>query len=118
MKSSDIPPKSPRYFRRKELKNGAWAYFFEPPTWARKHGCHVRAEALGQDRATAVDRVEKILLPAFDSWRSRGLTDMIPTSPAPGTFDWLVGVFKGHQKWKDIDHKTQRQYHQGLTLFA
>ena len=118
MKSSDIPPKSPRYFRRKELKNGAWAYFFEPPTWARKHGCHVRAEAQGQDYATAVDRVEKILLPAFDSWRSRGLTDMTPTSPAPGTFDWLVGVFKEHQKWKDIDHKTQRQYHLGLTLFA
>jgi hypothetical protein len=100
------------------LKNGVWAYFFEPPTWARKRGCHVRAEALGQDYATAVDRVEKILLPAFDSWLSGGLTDMTPASPVPGTFDWLVGVFKGHQKWKDIDHKTQRSYRQGLALFA
>ena len=79
----------------------------------RQHGCHVSAEALGQDYATAVDRVEKILLPAFDSWRSNGLTDMIPACPVPGTFDWLVGVFKGHQKWKEIDHKTQRLYHQG-----
>lgn len=118
MKPSDTAPKSPRYCRRKELKSGARAYFFEPPTWARKHGCHIRAEALGQDYASAMDRVEKILLPTFDSWRSKGLTDMIPASPVPGTFDWLVGLFKGHQKWKDIDHKTQRLYHQGLTLFA
>jgi hypothetical protein len=118
MKLSDAALKSPRYCRRKELKNGAWAYFFEPPTWARKHGCHVRAEALGQDCAAAADRVEQILLPAFDSWRSGGLTDMIPASPVPGTFDWLVGVFQGHQKWKEIDHKTQRMYRQGLALFA
>jgi hypothetical protein len=43
---------------------------------------------------------------------------MIPASPVPGTFDWLVCLFKGHQKWKEIDHKTQRSYEQGLALFA
>jgi hypothetical protein len=57
-------------------------------------------------------------LPAFDSWRSGGLTDMAPASPPPGTFDWLVGVFKAHQRWKDVSFKTQRLYGQGLTLFA
>ncbi|MFB9266996.1 hypothetical protein ACFFWD_28200 [Bradyrhizobium erythrophlei] len=67
---------------------------------------------------TAVDRAENVLLPAFDSWRSGGLTDMVPASPVPGTFDWLVGIFKAHQKWKEIDHKTQRLYEQGLALFA
>ena len=41
-----------------------------------------------------------------------------PASPAPGSFDWLVSIFKTHQKWKEIDHKTQRQYEQGLALFA
>jgi hypothetical protein len=30
----------------------------------------------------------------------------------------LAGVFKAHQKWKEIDHKTQRLYEQGLSLFA
>jgi hypothetical protein len=108
----------PRYFRRKSLKGGQWAYFFEPPTWARRQGCHVRAEALGHERVAAVDRAENVLLPAFDSWRSGGLTDMIPASPAPGTFDWLVGVFRTHQKWREIDHKTQRFYEQGLALFS
>jgi hypothetical protein len=100
------------------LETGRWAYFFEPPSWARNQNCHVKAEALGQDYVAAVDRAESVLLPAFDSWRSQGLTDMAPASPAPGTFDWLVGIFKTHQKWKDVDHKTQRFYEQGLTLFA
>lgn len=108
----------PRYLRRKLLKDGRCAYFFEPPTWARKQGCHVKAEALGENEAAAIDRTENVLLPAFDSWRSGGLTDMVPASTASGTFDWLVGVFKAHQKWKEIDFKTQRFYEQGLALFA
>jgi hypothetical protein len=118
MKPSHAALKAPRYCRRKSLKSGRWAYFFEPPTWARKQGCHVQAEALGEEYAAAVDRAENVLLPAFDSWRSGGLTDMAPTSPAPGTFDWLASIFRAHQKWKEIDHKTQRSYEQGLSLFA
>lgn len=43
---------------------------------------------------------------------------MIPASPVPGTFDWLVGLFKRHRKWSEIDPKTQRFYEQGLALFA
>jgi hypothetical protein len=116
MKASEF--RLPRYCRRKPLKAGRWAYFFEPPTWARKQGCHVNPEALGEDYAAAIARAENILLPAYDSWRSNGLTDMVPPSPVPGTFDWLVSVFRTHQKWNEIDHKTQRLYDQGLTLFA
>jgi hypothetical protein len=59
-----------------------------------------------------------VLLPAFDSWRSRGLTDMVPLSPVPGTFDWLVSIFKANQKWREIGSSTQRLYDQGLALFA
>ena len=43
---------------------------------------------------------------------------MVPASPVPGSFDWLVNIFKVHQKWKEINHKTQRLYEQGLALFA
>jgi hypothetical protein len=110
--------KLPRYCRRKPLKNGRWAYFFEPPSWARKQDCPLQAEPLGEDYAAAVERAEHILLPAFDSWRSGGLTDMVPACLVPGSFDWLVSIFKAHQKWKEIDHKTQRLYEQGLALFA
>lgn len=118
MKPPRTALKLPRYCRRKPLKNGRWAYFFEPPTWARAQGCQIEAEPLGQDYGAAVDRAENVLLPAFDSWRSRGLTDMVPAAVTPGSFDWLAGVFKSHQKWKEIDHKTQRLYEQGLSLFA
>src|SRR5207248_1238606 len=63
-------------------------------------------------RVTAVLAFEIVFRP------KQALTDMVPASPAPGTFDWLVGIFKRHQKWKEIDHKTQRLYEQGLALFA
>jgi hypothetical protein len=118
MKPPRTALKLPRYCRRKPLKSGRWAYFFEPPTWSRKQGCAIKAEALGEDYRVAVERAESILLPAFDSWRSRGLTDLVPPIVVPGTFDWLVSIFKTHQKWKEIDHKTQRLYDQGLSLFA
>jgi hypothetical protein len=81
-------------------------------------GCQIGAEPLGQDYAAAVERAENALLPAFDSWRSRGLTDMGSPAVVPGSFDWLASVFRRHQKWKEIDHKTQRLYEQGLSLFA
>jgi hypothetical protein len=46
------PPRSvkplARYMRRKPLTGGLWGYFFEPPTWARRTGCPVAAEPLGQ----------------------------------------------------------------------
>jgi len=118
MKDPHTASQFPRYCRRRSLKSGRWAYFFEPPTWARKKSCPVKAEALGAELVAAIERAENVLLPAFDSWRSRGLTDMVPAFPVPGTFDWLASVFKTHQKWKEIDHKTQRFYEQGLALFA
>src|SRR5712671_1096179 len=74
--------KLPRYCRRKPLKNGRWAYFFELPTWARTQGCPLEAEALGQHYDAAVTRAESILLPAFDSWRTRGLSDLAPIGAA------------------------------------
>ena len=43
---------------------------------------------------------------------------MVPASPVPGTFDWLASIFKAHQKWKEIDHKTQRFVRARLGLFA
>jgi hypothetical protein len=116
------PPRTaqplPRYTSRKPLRSGRWAYFFEPPTRARKAGCPVEAEGLGSDYAAAVKRAEEVLLPALDSWRTGGLSDLVPRGPTTGSFDWLVGVFKSHQAWKDIDRKTQRLYEQGLALFA
>lgn len=118
MTSSDAAARLPRYCRRKLLADHTVAYYFAPPIWARRQGCQLSPQALGSDYASAVERMEKVLLPAFDSWRSRGLTDMMPASPEPGTFDWLIGIFQAHQKWNELDITTQRQYRKSLALFA
>ena len=107
----------PRHVRRKWLKGQTWAYFFEPPTWARKDGCPVAAEALGGDYESARDKAESVLLPLFNSWRTGGLSDVVPQRALPGTFDWLK-VFKENRAWSEIDKKTQRMYEQGLNLVA
>ncbi|MCA1524635.1 hypothetical protein [Bradyrhizobium yuanmingense] len=118
MISVDAAQKLPRYCQRKLLASNKVAYYFAPPSWARRQGCDLCPEALGSDYASAVERVEKVLLPAFESWRSRGLSDMMPSSPEPGTFDWLIGIFQAHQKWGEIESTTQRQYKKSLALFA
>ncbi|WP_271570384.1 hypothetical protein [Bradyrhizobium sp. CCBAU 11386] len=100
------------------MANNTVAYYFAPPMWARRQGCDLTPEALGSDYASAVERVERVLLPAFDSWRSRGLSDMVPAPPETGSFDWLVGIFQAHQKWHELDSNTQRQYRKNLALFA
>lgn len=108
----------PRYCQRKLLAHDRVAYYFAPPTWARRQGCGLQPEALGTDYFRAVERVEKILLPAFESWRSRGLSDMRPVTSEPGTFDWLIGIYQAHQKWSELESTTQRQYARSLSLFA
>jgi hypothetical protein len=81
-------------------------------------GCQLEAEALGQNYDAAVTRAEGVLLPAFDSWRTGGLSDLAPKGHAKGSFDWMVHEFKHQQKWKDIDPHTKRTYEQGTKLFA
>src|SRR5258706_626149 len=115
----------PDYTRRKPLSDGRWGYYFEPPTWAAKPKdgddrgpCPVGAEALGTDYADAVQRVEKVLLPLFDSWRTRGLTDMVPKGPRRGTLDWLFSVYRSTGKFTALGRKVQTLYDAGLALVA
>ena len=115
----------PDYTRRKPLSDGRWGYYFEPPTWAVKPKagddrgpCPVGAEALGNDYAAAVQRVEKVLLPLFDSWRTRGLTDMVPKGPRRGTLDWLFSLYRASDKFTTLGRKVQALYDAGLALVA
>ena len=78
----------------------------------------MEAEALGQNYDAAVSRAENVLLPAFDSWRTRGLSDLAPIGVTRGSFDWLVQGFKQQQKYKDVDAHTKRTYDNGTQLFA
>ena len=111
--------KLPRYCRRKPLKNGRWAYFFEPPTWARKQECPLEAEALGQNYDAAVSRAENVLLPAFGSisgGRVACLTLLLSGSREVVLIGW--SKIKQQQKYKDVDAHTKRTYDNGTQLFA
>ena len=72
----------------------------------------------GGDYESARDKAESVLLPLFDSWRTGGLSDVVPQRALPGTFDWLVKIFKENRAWSEIDKKTRRMYEQGLNLVA
>ena len=86
----------PRYTLHKRVKNG-WGYFFNVPSWARKRGCPLQNEPLGADYDRAVQRVERILLPAFDSWRSGGEDATSVVGVVVGTLDWMFHEYR--QTW-------------------
>lgn len=114
------PPRSalplPRYTLRRRIKSG-WAYFFNVPTWARKAGCPVKNEPLGEDYQAAVARAETVLLPAFDSWRTGGASDTAAAAPAKiGTLDWVFAEYRSDRRFKKLDAKTRRNHETGFRL--
>lgn len=108
----------PRYVERKPLKAGGWGYFFHVPSWAKKAGCTVESGPLGTDYAAAVSRAEKILLPAFDAWRS-GKTNSAPVlqgTCAPGTLDWMFAEYRADRRYTKLDPKSKRNHEVGFKL--
>jgi hypothetical protein len=105
----------PRYVLRKPLKGG-WGYFFNVPGWARAAGCPVKNEPLGTDYATAVERAETVLLPAFDSWRTGGVSDLVPAVAAVGTLDWVFAEYRADRRFTKLDPKTKRIHEVGFRL--
>ena len=107
----------PRYTLRKPLKNGAWAYFFNVPMWARQAGCPIKNEPLGIEYEAAVRRAETVLLPAFDSWRTGGTSDVMkPTVCAIGTLDWVFAEYRADHRFTKLDPKTKRNHEVGFGL--
>ncbi len=105
----------PRYVQRKRPKS-SWGYFFNVPTWARRAGCPVKNEALGIDYEAAVARVETILLPAFDCWRTSGNWSAAPSIAAVGTLDWVFAEYRADRRFTKLDAKTKRLHEAGFRL--
>jgi hypothetical protein len=95
-----------------------WAYFFQPPGWARERGCPADAKALGTDYRAAVTEAETILLPLFDSWRTGGASDAVPDKMVRGTLDWLVDAFMRTRKFAELDPRTQKLHRAGFRLVS
>src|SRR5208337_4972955 len=114
MKRSALP--LPRYVLRKPLKGGAWAYFFNVPSWARKAGCPVGNEPLGTDYEAAVERAEKVLLAAFDEWLGDGKAQAPAPVGAVGTLDWLFAEYRADRRFTQLDVRTRRNHESGFRL--
>lgn len=112
----------PRYTRRKWLKGSqSWGYYFEPPTWARaasrdRAECPVGAEELGLEYEAAVRRVETVLLPAFDTWRVRGVCEPVKGKAPFGTLDWLFAAYRDTDKFRRLDKGTRALHEAGFNL--
>ncbi len=115
------PPRTamplPRYVERKPLKGGGWAYFFHVRAKDRRAGCPVHNEALGGDYDAAVRRVETILLPAIDAWRSGdSKTISAPVSATAGTLNWIFAEYRADRRFTKLDPKTRRNHENGFKL--
>jgi hypothetical protein len=110
MKSKRSALPLPRYTLRKPSKRG-WSYYFNVPSWARAAGCPLHNEPLGSDYAAAVQRVETLLLPAFDAWRS-GDAARPAAGAVSGTLDWVFSEYRSDRRFTGLDVRT-RQTHEG-----
>ncbi len=116
----------PSYTKRKWSSAASrWRYYFEPPVWARddlsatddRGKCPVEPEALGVDYDAAVQRVERVLLPAFHSWRTRGVLDVAPSANEAGTLDWLFAAYRGSGRpYNKLGRKTRALHERGFDL--
>jgi hypothetical protein len=106
----------PSYLADKRLSGGRVGYYWQPPTWARKLGCPIKAEALGSDYAEAKRRYDEILNVQFHTWlRHDEIGDVLPL---PGSFLWLVATFKASPKYLKLSSGTRADYDAVLSLVA
>ena len=100
----------PRYLRPKRRADGLTGYFWERPSWARppaeRYGrlCPVDSEALGTDLAAAIGKAE-LLNTMLDEWRLGA-----EARPATGTVKWLMGWYRGLDRFKNLGFKSRRDY--------
>jgi hypothetical protein len=100
----------------RRLKLGATAYYWVLPTWAKKNGCVLNIEALGTDYANAKKRCDELLNPQFDAWRKCEEIALHPHQVIPGSFDWMITVYKSSPLYRKLPPKTRRSYDSALRL--
>ena len=108
----------PRYMVDRPLKSGTVGYYWVPPTWARRDGCTLAEEALGTEYGDAKKRCDELLNPQLDAWRKR--EEIAPPSERakPGTFDWMVIVYKSSPQYQKLLPKTRKDYDLALRLVS
>jgi hypothetical protein len=74
-------------------------------------------EALGTDYAQAKRRCDEVLNPQFDAWREGD--EPAPIERVfPGSFDWMIAVYKSSPRYTELPLKTRRSYDAVLRLVS
>lgn len=107
----------PKLMVSKRLKSGVVSYYWDIPSWAKKAGCALQSEALGSDYALAKSRCDTLLNPQFDSWRLREV-DLVSSKTVPGSFDWMVSVYKASPKYSAKSKKYRKDVDALLSLVS
>jgi integrase len=111
------PPGWPRYMVPRRLKSGVIGFYWDPPTWAKRNGCPFKFEALGTDYGDAKKRCDELLNAQFDAWRKGDeIAPSYSNHPAPGTFDWMVAIYKSSPRYQKLPAKTRKSYDAALRL--
>ena len=106
----------PRYMVARRLRSGATAYYWTIPGWAKRNGCTLAIEALGTDYAEAKNRCDELLNPQLDAWRKREEIALPSDRAVPGTFDWMVAVYKTSPLYRKLPARTRKSYDAALRL--
>ncbi len=106
----------PRYMVARRLKSGMAAYYWDIPSWAKRNGCTLKLEALGIDYADAKKRCDEVLNPQLDAWRKREEIALPSLHAAPGTFDWMIALYKSSPLYRKLPAKTRKSYDAALRL--
>lgn len=106
----------PRYMVTRQLKSGAIAYYWVIPSWAKRNGCTLEIEALGTDYADAKKRCDELLNPQLDAWRKREEIALPSDHAVPGTFDWMIALYKSSPLYRKLPAKTRKSYDAVLRL--
>ncbi|MGE3626123.1 MAG: tyrosine-type recombinase/integrase [Hyphomicrobiales bacterium] len=106
----------PPYMTAKRLASGRIAYYWQPPSWARKRGCPATPEALGTDYGTAKQRCDDVLNPHFHAWLNPDKAQS--GKPIAGTFDWMAAEFRLSPQYRDLALGTRLDYDRALQAVA
>jgi len=106
----------PDLMTSKRLSSGAIAYYWSPPTRARKIGCPATPEALGTDYGTAKRRCDEILNPHYRAWLRGGEAET--TGAETGSFDWMVAIYKRSHRYTERGEETRASYDRMLRLVS
>src|SRR3712207_4645265 len=94
------------------------AYYWSPPTWAKKAGCTLEPVALGTDYGEAKRTCDEVLNLQLDAWRQRDELPSPASRAVPGTFDWMVAIYKSSPKYQSREPRTRKSYDAVLQLVA